>query len=89
MTFTQRVQDRVVSILVKRRAREDNVPPLAHLTLGQMEERRPAAAALWRQGGSPKPRSPAGLGLAANVSRWAAATLAQEGQRDLEIRPIP
>ena len=37
---------------------EDNIWRPAHLTLGQMEERRLAAATLLRQGGSPRRRSP-------------------------------
>jgi transposase len=61
----------------------------AHLTPGQMEERRLEAARLLRQGRLSQAEIARQLGASrASVSRWA-ATLAQDGQRGLEARPIP
>ena len=68
---------------------EDNVWRPAHLTPEQMEERRLAAARLLRQGRFSQADIARQLGVSrASVSRWA-ATLAQEGPRGLEARPIP
>src|SRR5215212_7252415 len=65
-----------------------NVWRPAHLTSEQMEERRLAAAALLRQGRLSQAQIARQLGVSrASVSRWA-ATLAQEGRRGLEARPI-
>jgi transposase len=68
---------------------DGNVWRPAHLTLEQMEERRLAAATLLRQGRFSQAEIARQLGVSrASVSRWA-ATLAQDGQRGLEARPIP
>jgi putative transposase len=68
---------------------DGNVWRPAHLTLEQMEERRLAAAALLRQGQLSQAEIARHLGASrASVSRWA-ATLAQDGPRGLEARPIP
>src|SRR5918998_4612386 len=78
-----------MSILVRRCAMDGNVWRPAHLTLEQMEERRLAAAALLRQGQLSQAEIARHLGASrASVSRWA-ATLAQDGPRGLEARPIP
>ncbi|QRM34107.1 helix-turn-helix domain-containing protein [Microvirga sp. VF16] len=67
---------------------DGNVWRPAHLTPEQMEERRLAAAALLRQGRFSQAEIARQLGVSrASVSRWA-ATLAQEGRRGLEARPI-
>jgi transposase len=69
-------------------AMEDNVWRPAHLTSEQMEERRLAAATLVREGRLSQAQIARQLGVSrASVSRWA-ATLAQEGRRGLEARPI-
>jgi transposase len=69
-------------------AMEDNVWRPAHLTSEQMEERRLAAATLLREGRLSQAQIARQLGVSrASVSRWA-ATLAQEGRRGLEARPI-
>ena len=66
----------------------DNVWRPAHLTLGQMEERRLAAATLLRQGRLSQAEIARHLGVSpASVSRWA-GTLAQQGRRGLEAQPI-
>jgi transposase len=68
---------------------EDNVWRPAHLTSEQMEERRLAAVPLLRQGQFSQAQIARQLGVSrASVCRWA-ATLAQEGPRGLEARPIP
>jgi putative transposase len=68
---------------------EDNVWRPAHLTPEQMEERRLEAARLLRQGQLSQADIARRLGVSrASVCRWA-ATLAQEGPRGLEARPIP
>src|SRR5918993_1377103 len=68
---------------------DGNVWRPAHLTPGQMEERRLEAAGLLRVGRPPQAEIARQLGASrASVSRWA-ATLAQEGPRGLEARPIP
>jgi transposase len=68
---------------------EDNVWRPAHLTPEQMEERRLEAARLLRQGLLSQAEIARQLGVSrASVCRWA-ATLAQEGPRGLEARPIP
>ena len=68
---------------------EGNVWRPAHLTPEQMEERRLEAARLLRQGRLSQAEIARQLGASrASVSRWA-ATLAQDGQRGLEARPIP
>jgi transposase len=68
---------------------DDNVWRPAHLTLEQMEERRLAAARLLREGRFSQAEIARQLGVSrASVSRWA-ATLAQDGPRGLEARPIP
>jgi transposase len=68
---------------------DDKVWRPTHLTLDQMEERRLAAAVLLRQGQLSQAQIARHLGVSrASVSRWA-ATLAQEGPRGLEARPIP
>src|SRR3954468_22598748 len=68
---------------------EGNVWRPAHLTLGQMEERRLVAARLLRQGQLPQAEIARHVGVSrASVCRWA-ATLAQEGPRGLEARPSP
>jgi transposase len=68
---------------------DDNVWRPAHLTLEQMEERRLAAARLLREGRFSQAEIARQLGVSrASVCRWA-ATLAQDGQRGLEARPIP
>jgi transposase len=65
---------------------EDNVWRPAHLTPGQMEERRLAAATLLRQGRLCQAEIARHLGVSrASVSRWA-ATLAQQGRRGLVAR---
>jgi transposase len=67
---------------------EDNVWRPAHLTPEQMEERRLAAARLLRQGQLSQAEIARHLGVSrVSVCRWA-ATLAQEGPRGLEARPI-
>lgn len=68
---------------------DDNVWRPTHLTLDQREERRLAAAVLLRQGQLSQAQIARHLGVSrASVSRWA-ATLAQQGRRGLEARPIP
>jgi transposase len=68
---------------------EDNVWRPAHLTPEQMEERRLAAARLLRQGRLSQAEIARQLGVSrASVCRWI-ATLAQQGRRGLEARPIP
>jgi putative transposase len=68
---------------------DDNVWRPTHLTLEQMEERRLAGAMLLRQGQLSQAEIARKLGVSrASVCRWA-ATLAQEGRRGLEARPIP
>ena len=68
---------------------DGNVWRPAHLTPEQMEERRLEAARLLRQGRLSQAEIARQLGASrASVSRWA-ATLAQDGQRGLEARPIP
>src|SRR5918997_1867976 len=68
---------------------DDNVWRPAHLTPEQMEERRLEAARLLRQGRFSQAEIARQLGVSrASVCRWA-ATLAQDGQRGLEARPIP
>jgi transposase len=68
---------------------EDNIWRPVHLTPQQMEERRLVAARLLRQGRLSQAQIARQLGASrASVSRWA-ATLAQEGRRGLEARPIP
>src|SRR3712207_9250114 len=68
---------------------EDNVWRPSHLTSEQMEERRLAAVPLLRQGQLSQAQIARQLGVSrASVCRWA-ATLAQEGRRGLEARPIP
>jgi transposase len=58
-----------------------------HLTAEQMEERRLVAATLLRQGQLSQADIARHVGVSrASVCRWA-ATLAQEGPRDLEARP--
>src|SRR5919112_4311811 len=60
-----------------------------HLTPEQMEERRLAAATLLRQGQFSQAEIARQLGVSrTSVCRWA-ATLAQEGRRGLEARPLP
>ena len=60
-----------------------------HLTAEQMEERRLAGATLLRQGRLSQAEIARHVGVSrARVCRWA-ATLAQEGPRGLEARPIP
>ncbi len=67
----------------------DTVWRPAHLTPKQMEERRLEAARLLRQGRLSPAEIARQLGVSrASVSRWA-ATLAQEGLRGLQARPIP
>ncbi len=67
---------------------EGNVWRPTHLTPEQMEERRLAAARLLRQGRLSQADIARQLGVSrASVCRWA-ATLAQEGRRGLEARPI-
>ena len=68
---------------------DGNVWRPTHLTPEQMEERRLAAATLLRQGRLSQAEIARHLGVSrASVCRWA-ATLAQEGRRGLEARPIP
>jgi transposase len=68
---------------------DDNVWRPTHLTLEQIEERRLAGATLLRQGQLSQAEIARTLGVSrASVCRWA-ATLAQEGPRGLEARPIP
>ena len=68
---------------------EDIVWRPAHLTPEQMEERRLEAARLLRQGLLSQAEIARQLGVSrASVCRWA-ATLAPEGPRGLEARPIP
>jgi putative transposase len=68
---------------------DDNVWRPAHLTPKQMEERRLVAATLLRQGQFSQAEIARQLGVSrASVCRWA-ATLAQEGRRGLEARPLP
>jgi transposase len=68
---------------------DDNVWRPAHLTPEQMEERRLEAARLLRQGRLSQAEIARQLGVSrASVCRWA-ATLAQDGPRGLEARPIP
>src|SRR5215213_5792773 len=67
---------------------EGNVWRPTHLTSGQMEERRLVAATLLRQGQLSQADIARHVGVSrASVCRWA-ATLAQEGPRGLEARPI-
>jgi transposase len=78
-----------MSILVRRRAMDDDVWRPTHLTSGQMEERRLAGATLLRQGQLSQAQIARTLGVSrASVYRWA-TTLAQGGPRGLEARPIP
>ena len=68
---------------------EGNVWRPTHLTSKQMEERRLVAATLLRQGQLSQADIARHVGVSrASVCRWA-ATLAQEGPRGLEARPIP
>jgi len=68
---------------------DDNVWRPTHLTLEQIEERRLAGATLLRRGQLSQAEIARTLGVSrASVCRWA-ATLAQEGPRGLEARPIP
>jgi transposase len=68
---------------------DDNVWRPTRLTLEQIEERRLAGATLLRQGQLSQAEIARTLGVSrASVCRWA-ATLAQEGPRGLEARPIP
>ncbi len=68
---------------------DDDVWRPMHLTSGQMEERRLAGATLLRQGQLSQAQIARTLGVSrASVCRWA-ATLAQEGPRGLEARPLP
>src|SRR5919107_4211482 len=68
---------------------DDNVWRPVHLTPKQMEERRLVAATLLRQGQFSQAEIARQLGVSrASVCRWA-ATLAQDGPRGLEARPIP
>ena len=68
---------------------EGNVWRPTHLTSEQMEERRLVAATLLRQGQLSQADIARHVGVSrASVCRWA-ATLAQEGPRGLEARPIP
>src|SRR5215211_5400707 len=68
---------------------DDDVWRPTHLTSEQMEERRLAGATLLRQGRLSQAQIARQLGVSrASVCRWA-ATLAQEGRRGLEARPIP
>src|SRR5215210_8540547 len=77
-----------MSILVRRCAMDDDVWRPTHLTSEQMEERRLAGATLLREGRLSQAQIARQLGVSrASVSRWA-ATLAQEGRRGLEARPI-
>jgi transposase len=65
---------------------DGNVWRPAHLTPGQMEERRLAAARLLRQGRFSQADIARQLGVSrASVSRWA-TTLAQQGRRGLATR---
>src|SRR5918912_1234087 len=78
-----------MSILVRRCAMDDDVWRPTHLTPKQMEERRLEAARLLRQARLSQAEIARQLGVSrASVCRWA-ATLAQEGSRGLEARPIP
>src|SRR5215207_7996448 len=78
-----------MSILVRRCAMDDDVWRPTHLTSEQMEERRLAGATLLRQGRLSQAQIARKRGVSrASVCRWA-ATLAQEGLRGLEARPIP
>ncbi len=68
---------------------DDDVWRPTHLTSKRMEERRLEAARLLRQGQLSQADIARRLGVSrASVCRWA-ATLAQEGPRGLEARPIP
>ncbi len=68
---------------------DDDVWRPTHLTSEQMEERRLAGAMLLGQGQLSQAEIARHLGVSrASVCRWA-ATLAQEGPRGLEARPIP
>ena len=68
---------------------DDEVWRPTHLTSEQREERRLAGATLLRQGRLSQAQIARKLGVSrASVCRWA-ATLAQEGPRGLEARPIP
>ena len=68
---------------------DGNVWRPAHLTPEQMEERRLAAAALLREGRLSQADIARQLGVScASVCRWA-ASLARQGRRGLEARPIP
>jgi putative transposase len=68
---------------------EGNVWRPTHLTSEQMEERRLAAATLLRQGQLSQADIARHVGVSrASACAWA-ATLAQEGRRGLEVRPIP
>ena len=59
----------------------------AHLTPGQLEERRLAAATLLRQGQMPQAAIARHLGVSrASVCRWA-AVLREQGRRGLRARP--
>jgi transposase len=68
---------------------DDDVWRPTHLTSEQMEERRLAGATLLRQGRLSQAEIARHVGVSrASVCRWA-TTLAQEGRRGLEARPIP
>jgi len=68
---------------------DGNVWRPTHLTAEQMEERRLVAATLLRQGQLSQADIARHVGVSrASVCRWA-TTLAQEGPRGLEARPIP
>ena len=68
---------------------EGNVWRPTHLTAEQMEERRLVASSVLRQGKLYQAEIDRHVGVSrASVCRWA-ATLAQEGPRGLEARPIP
>src|SRR5919107_1815422 len=68
---------------------DGNVWRPAHLTPKQMEERRLEAARLLREGRLSQAEIARQLGVSrASVCRWA-ATLAHDGLRGLEARPIP
>src|SRR4051794_30175575 len=78
-----------MSILVRRRAMDEDVWRPTHLTSEQMEERYLAGATVLRQGRFSHAQIARKLGVSrASVCRWA-ATLGQEGSNGLEARPIP
>src|SRR3954452_6955566 len=77
------------SVIVRRCAMDGNVWRPTHLTSEQMVERRQVAATLLRQGQLSQADIARHVGVSrASVCRWG-ATLAQEGPRGLEARPIP